>query len=108
MTIASAERGKFLGASTVGRWARAIVSRFKRPAQLKGMTRAEFDQMARDFGLSYPELYGLLTGCVVSADRLETRLKKLDVSPEQVKPRSAPERLSAGTQASLPIGPSCC
>jgi hypothetical protein len=108
VTIASAERGKFLRVSMVGRWVRAAVSRFRRPAQLKGMTRAEFEQVARDLELSYPELYRLLTGCVVSADVLETRLKKLDVSPELMNARSAPEHLSAGTQACLPIGPSCC
>lgn len=108
MTIAPAERGKLFCVSAIDRWMRAIVSKIKRPAELKGMTRAEFEQMARDLDLSHPELYGLLTGCVVSADLLEKRLKKLDVSAEQIKPRSAQEHLSAGTQACLPIGPSCC
>lgn len=104
MTTAPAEREKLPCAGTIGRWVRAIVSRFKRPAGLKGITRAEFEQMARDLDLSHPELYGHLTGRVVSADLLEKRLKKLDVAPERVEPR----HLSAGTQACLPIGPSCC
>lgn len=108
MTIASAERGKFLYASAIGRWVRAIVSRFKRPARLKGMNRTEFEQMARDLDLPHPELYGILTGRVVSADLLERHLKKLDVSSEQIKPQSVQEHLSAGSQACLPIGPSCC
>jgi hypothetical protein len=108
VTIAPAEREKFLCASTMRRWVRAIVSRVKRPAGLEGTTRAEFEQTACDLDLPHPELYGLLTERVVSADLLEKRLKKLDVSSDQIKPRSAQEHLSAGSQAYLPIGPSCC
>lgn len=108
MTTAPAKREKLPCASTMGRWVHAIVSRLKRPAGLKGINRAEFEQMARDLDLPHPELYGLLTGRVVSADLLEKRLKKLDVSSEQITPRSVQEHLSAGSQAYLPIGPSCC
>ena len=79
MTIASAERGKFLDARAVGRRLRAIVARFKRPAALKGMSRAEFEQMARDLDLSLPELYGLLTGRNLSAGLVEERLNKLEL-----------------------------
>ena len=107
MTIASAERGKFLGVRAVGRRLRAIVARFKRPAALKGMSRAEFEQMAQDLDLSHPELYGLLTGRNLSAGLVEERLNKLDASSKRTT-APEPEHLSAGIQACLPIGPSCC
>ncbi len=110
MTIASAKRGRFLRARAVGRRVRAIVARFKPPAVLKGMSRAEFEQMALDLDLSHPELYGLLTRRVVCAGLVEECLNKLDAFPERITTRPAPEpeHLSAGTQAYLPIGPSCC
>ena len=110
MTIASIERGKFLRARAVGRRVRAIVARLKRPAALKGVSRAEFEQTALDLDLSHPELYGLLTGRVASATLVEERLKKLDAFPERIamRPAPEPEPLSAEPQAFLPIGPSCC
>jgi hypothetical protein len=110
VTIASTKRGKFVRASAVGRRLRAIVARFKRPAALQGMSRAEFEQTARDLDLSHPQLYGLLTGRVVSTGLVEERLNKLDAFPERITTRPAPEpeHLATGAQACLPIGPSCC
>lgn len=105
--ISSTERERFLRIAAVGCWARAIASRFRRSARLKGVTRAEFEQMARDFDLSYPELYGLLTGCVVSPDLLEQHLAKLERSPERTRPPGT-EHLLVETQSCLPIGPFCC
>ena len=42
--------------------------------ELRGINRAEFEQIARDLDLPPPELYRLLTGCRVSPDALEERL----------------------------------
>ena len=110
MTIASAERGKLLRARAVGRRVRAFVARFKRPAALKGMSRAEFEQMARDLDDSRPELYGVLTGRVVPIGLVEERLNKLDACRERITTRPAPEpeHLSTEAQVYLPIGPTCC
>jgi hypothetical protein len=107
VTIASAERVKFLGVRAVRRRLQAIVARFKHPAALKGTSREEFEQTAQDLDLSHRELYGLLTGRNVSAGLVEERLSKLDVlSKRTTAPES--ERLSAEMRACLPIGPSCC
>lgn len=107
MTIASAERARFFGVRAVRRRLRAILARFKRPAALRGTSRAEFEQMAQDFGLSHPELYGLLTGRKASAGLVEERLNKLDASSMRTTVPE-PRRLPAEIRACLPIGPSCC
>jgi hypothetical protein len=85
-----------------------MAARFKRPTGPKIASRAEFEQTARDLGLSYPELYGLLTGRVLSAEAVEARLKKLEVSRLRLGARRASGPQDAETQAGLPIGPSCC
>ena len=74
MTIISANTGRFIGISAVRRWVQAIVARSGRPARSKNITRAEFEQMARDLDLSQPELYGLLTGRKPSAAAVESYL----------------------------------
>ena len=85
-----------------------MAARFKRPSVLKGMSRAEFEQVALDLDLSHPELYGLLTGRIVPAGPVEGRLNKLDASAQRIATRPEPEPLPAATQVYLPIGPSCC
>jgi hypothetical protein len=74
------------------------------------MTRVDFEQVARDLDLSHPELYGLLTGRSASAERTEQNLAALETSRERIRTAqvSEAERVSARTQAMLPIGPSCC
>jgi hypothetical protein len=42
MTITSTSTAKSFGASAVGRWVRAFVSRFRRPAELNRMSGGEF------------------------------------------------------------------
>ena len=110
MTIISANTGRIIGISAVGRWVQTIAARFGRPARLNDMTRAEFEQMARDLDLSYPELYGLLTGRRPSAAVVEACLMNLEVSQQRIRALRTPESedASGGTQACLPIGPSCC
>ncbi|MBR1277844.1 hypothetical protein [Bradyrhizobium sp. AUGA SZCCT0283] len=110
MTIISASTGRLIGISAIGRWAQAIAARFGRSARLKKMTRAEFEQMARDLDLSHPELYGLLTGRRPSAAVVEAHLTNLEVSQQRISALRTPESedASAGMQACLPIGPSCC
>jgi hypothetical protein len=107
VTIAPADKARFLGVRVVRRRLRAIVARFRRPAALKGTNRAEFEQMAQDFGLSHPELYGLLTGRNASAGLVEERLNKLDASSKRTTVPE-PRCLPAEIRACLPIGPSCC
>ncbi|HVQ72218.1 MAG TPA: hypothetical protein VMT08_32430 [Bradyrhizobium sp.] len=96
--------------TVIGRRIRAMAARFKRPSVLKGMSRAEFEQVALDLDLSHPELYGLLTGRTVLAGSVDGHLNKLDASAQRIAKRPAPEpeHLPAATQVYLPIGPSCC
>ena len=110
MTIASGEMGRLPRVSAVGGWVRTIISRFRRPTELQGMNRAEFEQIARDLDLSPPELYRLLGRRVVSSDRPEKRLSEIAFSPELVKAQQAleQEHLPAKAQEFLPIGPFCC
>ena len=110
MTIISANTGRLIGISTIRRWVQAIAARFGRPARLKKMTRAEFEQIARDLDLSQPELYGFLTGRKPSAAVVESYLTNLEVSQQISSALRTPESedTSAPTQACLPIGPSCC
>ena len=96
--------------AVIGGRLRAIAARFQRPFVLKGMSRAEFGQIALDLDLSHAELYGLLTGRIVPAGPVEGHLNKLDASAQRIATRPAPEpeHLPAATQVYLPIGPSCC
>ena len=110
MTIISANTGRLIGISAVGRWVQTIAARFGRSARLKKITRAEFEQIAQDLDLSHPELYGLLTGRKSSAAVVEAQLTNLEVSQQRIRALCTPESedASAATQACLPIGPSCC
>jgi hypothetical protein len=110
VTIISANTERLIGISTLGRWVQAIDARFGRSARLKKVTRAEFEQMARDLDLSHPELYGLLTGRKPSAVVIEADLTNLEVSQQRIRALRTPESEdgSSGMQACLPIGPSCC
>ena len=107
MTIASTGRRKLAGVRTLGHQLRAVVARFGRPDVLKGATRAEFEQVAQDLDISYPELCGLLTGRDVSSDLVEERLNRLDASTKRT-PAPEARRLPAEMRCWLPIGPSCC
>ncbi|MBA2401034.1 MAG: hypothetical protein H0V72_20500 [Bradyrhizobium sp.] len=92
-------------------WAKAIVASLTRANKLRGVNRAEFEQLARDLALPPPELYGLLTGRRVSADALEECLAaEFAASPQLAKRLRAIERQyrAARIRASVPIGPSCC
>jgi|GEM_PF-5558350 len=66
--------------AVIGRRARAMAAKFRRPAQ------------------THPEFYGLLIGRVDAAGIERERPSKPDVSSEHAQ----------ATQAYLPIGPSCC
>src|SRR5437763_16012208 len=83
--------------AAIGRRVRAIAARFRHPAKQKGVASAEFKQMVRDRDLWHPACYGLLTGRIDSADVVQARPSKRDVSPEHAEE----------TQACPPIGPSC-
>jgi hypothetical protein len=110
VTIISANTGRLIGISAVRRRVQAIVARFGRPARSKKITRAEFEQMARDLDLSQPALYGLLTGRKPSAPAVESYLTNLEGSQQIIRALRTPgaEDASAAAQACLPIGPSCC
>lgn len=96
-----------LGIHAIGRRLRSLGALFARRNGLKGVSRAEFEQMARDLDLSHPELYGLLTGRVLSDVAVERRLKRLEAAQLRIAARS--EHATVGIQATiLPIGPSCC
>jgi hypothetical protein len=111
VTNVSSQTGKLPRASALAGWARAIVAKFTRANELRGVNRAEFEQIARDLNLPPPELYGLLTGRRVSADVLEECLAaEFELSPQLAKRLRAIERQHRAAQirASVPIGPSCC
>jgi len=96
-------RGRLVG------WVRDLVARMSR-SRLRGISRAEFEQVAHDLDLSHPELYGLLTGRSVSAELAERKLAALEVSRERIRAAQATDakQIPAHAQALLPIGPSCC
>lgn len=70
----------------VGRVRSAFAS-FLNAKELRGLDRAEFEQIARDLNLSPTELYMLSTGDSGSDDLLEKRLKEFGLSPERVRRR---------------------
>lgn len=110
MTIGSGDIGSLPRPGTLGDWVKGVVARMTRPKALRGMSRNEFEQIARDFELSPAELYRLLTGRAISGDRLEKQLAALGVSRDRVSAVQVPgaEQVSARAQLLLPIGPSCC
>lgn len=108
MQLDSADRPKLRRAKSFGGWVRGVVARVRHRNRLRGMSRAEFEQVARDLDLSHPELYGLLTGRSVSAELTEQNLAALECSRERIRAAQALEAKQISAQALLPIGPSCC
>ena len=110
MTNACGQTDKLRGASALVRWAKAVVARFSRANELRGMDRAEFEQIARDLNLSPPELYGLLTGRRISTDALDECLAaEFEASPQLAKRLRAIERKhrAARIRMTVPIAPCC-
>ena len=110
MTNASGQMGKLSRVSALVGWAKAIVAKFSRANELRGINRAEFEQIARDLDLPPPELYGLLTGRRVSADALEECIAaEFEASPQLAKRLRAIERQhrAARIRMSVPIAPCC-
>jgi hypothetical protein len=110
MKNTSIQTGKLRRAGILACWAEAIVARFSRANELRGISRAEFEQVARDLNLPPPELYGLLTGRRVSADALEERLAaEFEASPQLAKRLRTIERQhrAARIRMSVPIAPCC-
>ena len=103
----SGDRARLPRASYFGGWVRRIVARVLHRNRLRGMNRAEFEQVARDLDLSHPELYGLLTGRRVSAELAEQNLAALEASRERIRAAQASEAKPISAPM-LPIGPSCC
>jgi len=109
MTNAIDQTSKSGIAGALTGWARAVVARFARANELRGMDRAEFEQIARDLNLSPPELYGLLTGRRIVAEVLDECLgAEFEASPQLAKRLRAIERKHrAATRMSAPIAPCC-
>ena len=95
MTMGSSNDGRWR-AGTLGGWAKGLVARITCPKALRGMTRAEFEQIARDFELSPAELYRLLTGRSAGGDLLEQRLAALELSPNRGRAGLAREAVIIG------------
>lgn len=93
-----------------GGWVRRGIARWRHLNRLQGLSRTEFEQVARDLDLSHPELYWLLTGCNVSVDLLERNLAAIESSPDRIRAGQTLEakQISTTAQALLAIGPSCC
>lgn len=109
MSNAFGQTDKFRGASALIGWAKSVAARFSRANDLRGMDRAEFEQIARDLNLSPPELYGLLTGRRVSAEALDECLgAELEAYPQLAKRLRAIERKHrAAVRMSVPVAPCC-
>jgi hypothetical protein len=110
MTNASSQTGKLLRVSALVGWAKSVAARFSRANELRGMTRAEFEQIARDLNMSPQELCGLLTGRRVSADALDECLAtEFEASPQLAKRLRGIERQhrAARIRMSVPIAPCC-
>jgi hypothetical protein len=110
MTDASAQMGKFSRVSALVGWVKIVIARFSHANELRGINRAEFEQIARDLDLPPPELYRLLTGCRVSPDALEERLAaEFEASPQLAKRLRAIKRKhrAARMRLSVPIAPCC-
>jgi hypothetical protein len=68
-------------------WIRAAASRFSNPSELQGISRDEFEQIARDLNLSAPELYVLSGKTGLTGDLLKRRLAEFNLSTELVRER---------------------
>jgi hypothetical protein len=110
VTLGSSDRAGLPRAGSLGGWLRGIVARWTHRNRLRGISRAEFEQVARELDLSHPALYRLLTGCTVSAALLEQQLEALEISSDRVRAAQATDtnQVSAAEQALLPLCPSCC
>lgn len=111
MDILSRDGGRSSLGGGLVRWLKTAVAGCTRKDRLRGVQRAEFEQIAQDLNLSPPELYGLLTARHLSVDALEQRLAaEFEASPQLSKRLRAIERRhrAARIRASVPIGPSCC
>jgi hypothetical protein len=110
VTLDSGDSARLPHPGRLGGWVRGVVAGWRHLNRLQGISRAEFEQVARDLNLSHPELYGLLTGRSLSAELLEQNLADLEISRDRIPAAQASEakQISAPTQALLPIGPSCC
>jgi hypothetical protein len=89
MTMAADETGKRDRTSGLLGWMRAVAARFRNADELRGLDRAEFEQIARDLNLSPSELRVLSIGSGLSGDLLEKRLREFELSPELVKKQHA-------------------
>jgi hypothetical protein len=109
MTNVFGQTGKLRGASALTGWAKSVAAGFSRVDKLRGMDRAEFEQIARDLNLSPPELYGLLTGRRIAAEALdECLVAEFEASPQLAKRLRAIERkCRAAVRMSAPIAPCC-
>ncbi|QDW40120.1 hypothetical protein FFI89_025080 [Bradyrhizobium sp. KBS0727] len=110
MHILSGDAGSSSLGGALARWLKTAVAVCARKNRLRGVQRAEFEQIAQDLNLSPPELYRLLTSRHLSADALEQRLAAELGSAQLSKRLRAIERQrrAARIRASIPIGPSCC
>jgi hypothetical protein len=110
MTLDSDDGARLPRPAVLRGWVRSVVARWRHLNRLRGINRAEFEQVARDLDLSHPELYGLLTGRNMSAEITEQKLAEIEASRDRIRAAQASEakRISARKQALLPIGPSCC
>jgi hypothetical protein len=89
-------------------WMGAVAAKFGLPAKLKSTNRVEFEQVARDLGLSSAQLYGLLTGRALSADAVEKCLSDLEIASGRIGLRSRPAEQRPVAEQELPFGPFCC
>jgi hypothetical protein len=109
MTNAIDQTSKSCIAGALTGWVKSVAARLSRVNELRGMDRAEFEQIARDLNLSPPELYGLLTGRRIAIEALDERLAaEFETSPQLAKRLRAIERKHrAATRMSVPIAPCC-
>ena len=114
----SGDIGTVPRAGVLAGWVSAVAAKFARRARLKNTSRAEFEQIARDLELSFPQLYGLLTGRALSADVVEMRLTDMDLALEPIGTRRVTQdsegplferpRLTVEMREWLMFGPFCC
>ena len=110
MHIASAHSGRSSRRSVLVRWLKTAIARCVRKDELRGVSRLEFEQIARDLDLTPPELYGLLTGRRISTDALDECLAaEFEASPGLAKRLRAIERRhrAARIRMSVPMAPCC-
>ena len=109
MTNAAGQMHKLSRASALVGWVKIVIARFSHANELRGINRAEFEQIARDLNLPPLDLYELLTGRRVSADALDEILAaEFEASPQLAKRLRTIERQHrAAMRMSVPIAPCC-